>query len=141
MKEITLGSIAAIIASLAFAVLVIYLIKVLITLNQTLKIIKIHVEPIASDASGIASSTKELVSDITSKVVRLDPVVQAASDLGDTVSHFTSKINKKEDKDKNESFNKTVVDLAQTAIKSGAVVSVAKAAAKRAIKRTSKNKK
>ncbi|WP_243139688.1 DUF948 domain-containing protein [Oenococcus oeni] len=88
-----IGQIAGLIAAIAFAVLVIAIVVVLISINQTIRILKKHIEPIASDADQItATTTKSLLNDLTSKVERLDPVVQATADLGSTVSHFTDKI-------------------------------------------------
>ncbi|MCV3297207.1 DUF948 domain-containing protein [Oenococcus kitaharae] len=128
-----LGQIAALIAAIAFAILVIAIVVVLISINRTVLILKKHIEPIASDVDQMTSTTKSLLKDMTSKVARLDPVVQATADLGSTVSHFTDKINKKKTEvvDKKTKVKKMVSGLADSAIKSGVLFTVGQAALNR----------
>ncbi|MDN6899421.1 DUF948 domain-containing protein [Oenococcus sicerae] len=124
-----LGQIAGLIAAIAFAILVIAIVAVLISINQTVRIFKKHIEPIASDADQITATTKSLLSDLTSKVERLDPVIQATADLGSTISHFTDKINKKETEvvDKRTKVKRAVKNFASSAIKSGVALSAGQA--------------
>ncbi|AZZ60266.1 DUF948 domain-containing protein [Oenococcus sp. UCMA 16435] len=137
-----IGQIAGLIAAIAFAVLVIAIVVVLISINQTIRILKKHIEPIASDADQITATTKSLLNDLTSKVERLDPVVQATADLGSTVSHFTDKINKKKTEvvDKKARAWKMVNNLADSTIKSGVIFSAGEAVFNRFKKSRAKKK-
>ncbi|MDR0899891.1 MAG: DUF948 domain-containing protein [Lactobacillaceae bacterium] len=121
--NMNLTEIAAIVAALAFVVLVIYLVVVLVNVDKTLKIVNKHLDPITADVESIIASAEKMSADIASKVEKLDPVFVAAGDLGESVSHFAKKKNREDEEP--SSIKKTVVDLANTAIKSGVAVQVA----------------
>lgn len=98
--EITLGGIAAIIAAIAFALLVIYLCitlsriaKVLTEakttvdhVNKTLGVVTKDVDNLLIEVEGLLNKANTLVDDVNGKVSKTDPLFTAIGDLGITVS-------------------------------------------------------
>lgn len=128
--------IAAMIAAIAFAVLVIYLIVILVNVNQTIKVINKTVEPVMGDVKDISTAARFASIDIAKKIDNLDPVVTAAADLGESVSHFAKKHNGEESQSKTAA--QTAADLATSAIKSGVATQAGAAVVKKILNRKKK---
>ncbi|UQS86778.1 DUF948 domain-containing protein [Nicoliella spurrieriana] len=86
---------AGIIAALAFLLLVIFigvfLLKLVTTLNevnQSLKSITDDVDVLASQTEKVLASSNSMLKDLNDKVNTIDPVFQAAADLGVSVSEL-----------------------------------------------------
>ncbi|MEJ6400427.1 DUF948 domain-containing protein [Nicoliella lavandulae] len=86
---------AGIIAALAFLLLVIFigvfLLKLVTTLNevnQSLKSLTDDVDVISSQTEKVLASSNTMLKDLNDKVNTIDPVFQAAADLGVSVSEL-----------------------------------------------------
>ncbi|MHA8110928.1 DUF948 domain-containing protein [Lactobacillaceae bacterium Melli_B4] len=86
---------AGIIAALAFLLLVIFigvfLMKLVTTLNevnQSLKSLTDDVDVISSQTEKVLASSNSMLKDLNDKVNTIDPVFQAAADLGQSVSEL-----------------------------------------------------
>ncbi|MHA8137973.1 DUF948 domain-containing protein [Lactobacillaceae bacterium Scapto_B20] len=86
---------AGIIAALAFLLLVIFigvfLMKLVTTLNevnQSLKSLTDDVDVISSQTEKVLASSNSMLKDLNDKVNTIDPVFQAAADLGESVSEL-----------------------------------------------------
>lgn len=87
------GQIAGLIAAIAFLLLVIFIGIFLLRLTQTFGEINKSVGVITSDVDvlskqveDIMGNANELLGDVNHKVATIDPVFQAAADLGESVS-------------------------------------------------------
>lgn len=94
------GEIAAIIAAVAFAVLVVFLVMNLIKLskiaseigetvkeaNSSIQVITKDVDNLSIEVEGLLNKANSLVDDVNGKLGMTDPLFQAIGDLGTTVS-------------------------------------------------------
>ncbi|MFC6255077.1 DUF948 domain-containing protein [Secundilactobacillus hailunensis] len=93
----TAGQVAGLIAAIAFLILVFFigafLMKMVRTLNEVNKSVKTmtdDIDVISKHAEDILASTNTLLDDVNHKVATIDPVFQAAADLGTSVSELNS---------------------------------------------------
>ncbi|KRK97252.1 methyl-accepting chemotaxis-like protein [Secundilactobacillus odoratitofui DSM 19909 = JCM 15043] len=91
------GQIAGLIAAIAFLVLVVFigvfLMKMVRTLgevNQSVKTMTNDMDVIAKQTEDILASANTLLDDVNHKVATIDPVFQAAADLGTSVSDLNA---------------------------------------------------
>ncbi|KRN59385.1 DUF948 domain-containing protein [Limosilactobacillus secaliphilus] len=89
----TIGEIAALIAAIAFAVLVIwigwFLSKTVKSLNQTvdqLSKLTEDADSISKELEDVLGNTNQLLEDVNDKADKLDPAIQAVADVGQSVS-------------------------------------------------------
>lgn len=96
----TFGQLAALIAAIAFAVLVVFLVMSLMKvsgilkelketvsrLNNTIDIVTKDVDNLSIEVEGLLNKANTLVDDINGKVSKTDPLFTAIGDLGETVS-------------------------------------------------------
>lgn len=89
----TAGQVAGLIAAIAFLILVIFigvfLMKMVRTLgevNQSVKTMTSDMDVIAKQTEDILANANTLLDDVNHKVATIDPVFQAAADLGTSVS-------------------------------------------------------
>lgn len=115
------GVIAAMIAAIAFAVLVVFLIIVLVRLSKvlnevqtTVKTAEQSVKAVTTDVNALSNEMQELLVktnalmlDINGKVETIDPVFKAAGDLGESLT------------DLNQGARQAVDHLAQTGVAGG----------------------
>lgn len=94
------GEVAAIIAAIAFVVLVAFCVPILIkaskTMNQlaktidetnrTINVVTKDVEVLTDQVEGLLVKSNELLADVTKKVETIDPLFEAIADLSVTVS-------------------------------------------------------
>lgn len=93
----TAGEIAGMIAAIAFLILVaflgVFLTKMVRTLgevNQSVKTMTDDMDVIAKQTEDILANANTLLDDVNHKVATIDPVFQAAADLGTSVSDLNS---------------------------------------------------
>ncbi len=102
------GQVAGMIAAVAFLILVLFigmfLSKMLTTLkevNRSIQTLTDDVDVVSKQAEDIMANANTLLEDVNKKVATVDPVFQAAADLGTSVSdlndatrNLTSKVSK-----------------------------------------------
>lgn len=100
----TFGQLAALIAAIAFAVLVVFLVLSLMKvsgvlnelketvsrLNNTIDIVTKDVDNLSIEVEGLLNKANTLVDDINGKVSKTDPLFTAIGDLGETVSDLNN---------------------------------------------------
>ncbi|GKT03465.1 DUF948 domain-containing protein [Furfurilactobacillus entadae] len=93
----TLGGIAGIIAAVAFLLLVgiiwIFLLRLTKTfgeINKSMVVITSDVDVLSKQMEDIMGNANELLDDVNHKVATIDPVFQAAADLGESVSDLNA---------------------------------------------------
>ena len=92
-------SIAALIAALAFALLVLFLcwtligfnkimkeVKQTVVVNDSIKIITKDVDQLSIEVEGLLNKSNSLVDDLNGKLAQTDPLFKAVGDLGTSVS-------------------------------------------------------
>lgn len=96
----TIGELAAIIAAVAFVVLVIFACISLVHVsqnlketNETIKVLSKDLDSLSKQTEELLSSTNELLDDINKKAVELDPAVKAVADVGESVSNANTALN------------------------------------------------
>lgn len=96
----TWGEIAGLIAAIAFAVLVVYIVLLLRQLtktisevtktvdeaNETIAILRKDVDGLSVEAQGLLNKSNVLLDDVNGKVAKIDPLFTAIGDIGITVS-------------------------------------------------------
>ena len=89
---ITFGQIAGLIAAIAFAVLVVFMCRVLAHLVQTVKemnktvdLLTQDVDKLANNVDRIMDKTNTLMEDVNSKSKKLDPLFQTAAELSEAL--------------------------------------------------------
>ncbi|USS85197.1 DUF948 domain-containing protein [Fructilactobacillus myrtifloralis] len=82
----TIGGIAALIAALAFLLLVIFLCVTLVHVVKVLDGVSQNLEKVTGDINALSHQTDELLGTVNAKINQVDPVFQAAADIGTTVS-------------------------------------------------------
>lgn len=96
----TWGEIAGLIAAVAFAVLVIFVVlllrqftktvgevtKTVDEANQTIAILRKDVDGLSIEAQGLLNKSNYLLEDVNGKIAKVDPLFQAVGDIGVTVS-------------------------------------------------------
>lgn len=96
----TWGEIAGLIAAIAFAVLVVYLVLLLRQLtktisevthtvneaNETIAVLRKDVDGISIEAQGLLNKSNVLLDDVNNKVAQVDPLFKAIGEIGVTVS-------------------------------------------------------
>lgn len=89
--------ISALIAALAFVVLVVYLIKTLVSARssldqatQTLADIQRTIDAVSSDVKEVVSTANEMTSNIHVQVKKLEPVVDSVENVGEALEEITS---------------------------------------------------
>ena len=92
-----LGEIAALIAALAFAVLVIYLAMVLKAVQRTMNDVadtmegmEKQLEGITTESAALLSKTNRLAEDISDKSQRLNTLVDGVQGIGESVKDFNN---------------------------------------------------
>ncbi|WP_125981776.1 DUF948 domain-containing protein [Loigolactobacillus iwatensis] len=94
------GEAAALIAAIAFLILVFFIVLVLIRVtkimrevqttvaeaNRTVTTVTSDVDALSKEVEGLLTKANVLLEDVNGKVANLDPVFQAAGDLGESVS-------------------------------------------------------
>ncbi|GKQ42091.1 hypothetical protein RD055328_00140 [Companilactobacillus sp. RD055328] len=85
-----LGQIAALIAALAFAALVIYLIVLLIQATKVMKELVKTVEVVTQEADQLLEKTNVLVDDVSFKMETLNPLFMTVENLGVKAEQATS---------------------------------------------------
>lgn len=94
------GEIAALIAAVAFAVLVVFLIRVLNQVsktvesvnktvdeaNSTIRVLTKDVDVLSSEVEGLLVKSNALLNDVNGKVATIDPLFTAVADLSESVS-------------------------------------------------------
>lgn len=80
------GQIAALIAALAFLLLVVFLGVFLLRATKSLGIITGDVDQISREVEEILANANELLTDVNGKVKTIDPAFKAVGDLGESVS-------------------------------------------------------
>lgn len=89
--------ISALIAAIAFVVLVIYLIKTLVSAKtsldqatQTLADIQQTIDAVSTDVKEVVSTANEMTSNIHVQVKKLEPVVDSVENVGEALEEITS---------------------------------------------------
>jgi len=96
------GEIAGLIAAIAFAVLVVFIVKVLLQLsktlekvdqtvaeaNTTIEVVTKDVDVLSRQVEGLLVKSNELLLDINGKVATIDPLFTAVADLSESVSEL-----------------------------------------------------
>ncbi|USS87652.1 DUF948 domain-containing protein [Fructilactobacillus hinvesii] len=82
----TIGGIAALIAALAFLLLVIFLCVTLVHTVKVLDGVSQNLEKVTDNIDTLSHQADELLTNVNAKLDQVDPVFQAAADLGTTVS-------------------------------------------------------
>lgn len=97
--EITLGGIAGLIAALAFAVLVIYLARVLSNVNRTLgsvanttENLERQLDGITMEVTSLLHKTNRLLDQVEEKTALLTPVAHALDELGTSLNEVTESV-------------------------------------------------
>ncbi|MGP4041548.1 DUF948 domain-containing protein [Gracilibacillus sp. D59] len=92
---------AAIIAAVAFAILVIYLVKVLKETKRmmshvadTLEGLEKQMEGITVETTALLNKTNKLAEDVNEKTAKLNTLVDGVKNIGDSVKDFTQSIRK-----------------------------------------------
>lgn len=130
------GEIAGLIAAIAFAVLVVFIIltlrkvtdilgeveKIAQEANKSLAVITKDVDHLAIEVEGLLNKTNTLVDDLNGKISKTDPLFTAIGDLGVTVSdvnestrHLAAALKGGSKKDKKASSSSTIGKLGRTA--------------------------
>ncbi|MCI7240685.1 DUF948 domain-containing protein [Aerococcus suis] len=148
------GQIAALIAAVAFAVLVVFIILFLRQVtktvsevtdtvkeaNETIAILRKDVDGISLEAQGLLNKSNVLLNDVNGKVSQIDPLFKAIGEIGITVSdvndstrdlvlNVTNTANAKVDEFKSDDDEKTDEDVArQTGTRVSGVAKVGKSA-------------
>lgn len=100
MEKMTWGEVAGIIAAVAFAVLVVFIVlllrqvsktvkevvKTVDQVNQTIAILRRDVDGLSVEAQGLLNKSNQLLEDINGKVEMIDPLFEAIGDVGVSVS-------------------------------------------------------
>lgn len=100
----TLGQVAAMIAAIAFAVLVGFISMTLLKigpiltdlketvakLNHTIQVVTMDVDHLSHEVEGLLNKTNTLVDDINRKLGKTDPLFDAIGDVGTSVSELNS---------------------------------------------------
>lgn len=133
------GEIAGLIAAIAFAVLVVFIIltlrkvtdildeveKIAQEANKSLAIITKDVDHLSIEVEGLLNKTNTLVDDLNGKIGKTDPLFTAIGDLGVTVSdvnqstrHLATSLigGGKKDKKASSSSTSTIGKLGRTAV-------------------------
>ncbi|SFH74595.1 DUF948 domain-containing protein [Pisciglobus halotolerans] len=98
------GEIAALIAAIAFAVLVVFLVIVLMKVSKTvgevsktikeanssLRVITKDADNLLIEVEGLLNKSNTTLDDVNGKLGKTDPLFQAIGDLGDTVSSLNA---------------------------------------------------
>ncbi|USS89788.1 DUF948 domain-containing protein [Fructilactobacillus cliffordii] len=82
----TIGGIAALIAALAFLLLVIFLCVTLVRVVKVLDGVSENLEKVTGNIDQLSRQTDELLTTVNERLNQVEPVFQAAADLGTTVS-------------------------------------------------------
>lgn len=93
----TVGQIAGLIAALAFLILVVFIgifltktVRTLTEVNKSVQTMTDDLDVIAKQTEDILANANTLLDDVNHKVATIDPVFQAAADLGTSVSDLNS---------------------------------------------------
>ncbi|WP_395318742.1 DUF948 domain-containing protein [Fructilactobacillus frigidiflavus] len=117
----TVGQIAGLIAAIAFAVLVIFIGIFLLNLVKAVNNASRNLDSITIDINELSDNASDLIDNVNDRIDQIDPVFQAAADLGSTISEATEKAKHTTDSLRNKMnlFTKTSIlsVMANTAIK------------------------
>lgn len=94
----TAGDISFLIIALAILGLVLFIGYFLVRLSATLTSVTQDVKLIANDVDDLLINTNVLLKDVNGKMVTVDPVFQAAGDLGASVSELNTSAHEVKDK-------------------------------------------
>ncbi|QIL50957.1 DUF948 domain-containing protein [Weissella coleopterorum] len=94
----TPGDISFLIIAIAILALVLFIGYFLVQLSATLNSVTQDVKLIAHDADDLLINTNDLLKDVNGKMITLDPVFQAAGDLGTSVSELNASAQKIKEK-------------------------------------------
>ncbi|KRM59195.1 hypothetical protein C5L31_000889 [Secundilactobacillus malefermentans] len=99
------GQVAGLIAAVAFLILVIFIgiflmrmTKTLGEVNKSVKTLTGDVDVLSHQAENLMANANELLEDVGEKSVKVDPVFQAAGDLGQSVSDLNEATRKLTDR-------------------------------------------
>ncbi|WP_429970721.1 DUF948 domain-containing protein [Fructilactobacillus sp. Tb1] len=90
----TIGQIAGLIAAIAFAVLVVFIGIFLLSLVKVMNDASRNLDSITIDINDLSDNASDLIDNVNDRIDQIDPVFQAAADLGSTVSDVTDKAKK-----------------------------------------------
>ncbi|WP_180337687.1 DUF948 domain-containing protein [Fructilactobacillus sanfranciscensis] len=117
----TVGQIAGLIAAIAFAVLVIFIGIFLLNLVKALNDASRNLDSITIDINDLSDNVSDLIENVNDRIDQIDPVFQAAAEIGTTVTEATKKAKSTTDNLKNKLnlFTKTSIlsIVANTAMK------------------------
>ncbi|CAJ2232007.1 DUF948 domain-containing protein [Fructilactobacillus sanfranciscensis] len=107
----TVGQIAGLIAAIAFAVLVIFIGIFLLNLVKALNYASRNLDSITIDINDLSDNVSDLIENVNDRIDQIDPVFQAAAEIGTTVTEATEKAKSTTDNLKNKLnlFTKTSV--------------------------------
>lgn len=88
----TPGDISFLIIAIAILALVLFIGYFLVQLSATLNSVTQDVKLIAHDADDLLINTNDLLKDVNGKMITVDPVFQAAGDLGASVSELNESV-------------------------------------------------
>ena len=117
----TVGQIAGLIAAITFAVLVIFIGIFLLNLVKALNDASRNLDSITIDINDLSDNVSDLIENVNDRIDQIDPVFQAAAEIGTTVTEATEKAKSTTDNLKNKLnlFTKTSIlsIVANTAMK------------------------
>ena len=117
----TVGQVAGLIAAIAFAVLVIFIGIFLLNLVKALNDASRNLDSITIDINDLSDNASDLIENVNDRIDQIDPVFQAAAEIGTTVTEATEKAKSTTDNLKNKLnlFTKTSIlsIVANTAMK------------------------
>lgn len=116
----TVGQIAALIAAIAFLILVIWIGWFLTKVIKNLADLSNNVNDLTQELDNVLTNTNELLTDVNDKAEMLTPAVQAIADVGQSVSdvndasrNLIDKINTR--RNQRSTVSKVVANLSQAA--------------------------
>ncbi|NDR75345.1 DUF948 domain-containing protein [Lactobacillus sanfranciscensis] len=120
-SSMTVGQVAGLIAAIAFAVLVIFIGIFLLNLVKALNDASRNLDSITIDINDLSDNASDLIENVNDRIDQIDPVFQAAAEIGTTVTEATEKAKSTTDNLKNKLnlFTKTSIlsIVANTAMK------------------------
>ncbi|NDR69216.1 DUF948 domain-containing protein [Fructilactobacillus sanfranciscensis] len=120
-SSMTVGQVAGLIAAIAFAVLVIFIGIFLLNLVKALNDASRNLDSITIDINDLSDNVSDLIENVNDRIDQIDPVFQAAAEIGTTVTEATEKAKSTTDNLKNKLnlFTKTSIlsIVANTAMK------------------------
>lgn len=111
-REFMIYEICASLATLGFIVLVVYFVRTLIAVRQSLKIISAatlklgtKIDPLTDQALDILQNTNKLTASVNDQIAAFDPLLNTISDLGCALHKTTHSLNEESQQKKNPKHN------------------------------------